>query len=109
MEQVQLPETITPFFTLRTTLDGAEYVLRFEWNMRRGWFLGLSDQDGDVIFQPKRLVPSWDLLAHCVDTRRPRGGLMAVDTTGADETAQFDDLGTRHLLVYLTEAELEAL
>lgn len=108
MEQIQLP-TITPFFTLKATLDGASYLLRFEWNMRCGWFIGLSDQDGVAIFSPKRMVPDWDFLQHETDPRRPRGALLVRDTSGLGEPAVFEDFGTRHILVYATEAEMDEL
>lgn len=108
MEQFSIPSD-KPFFTMRVVLDGAEYVLRFEWNMRCGWFIGLSDQDDVTIFSPKRMVPDWDYLRHETDPRRPRGVLMVVDTTGSGEPAGYDDFGTRHLLCYMTEDEKNEL
>lgn len=104
MEQLKLPAE-RPFATFKAELDGASYIVRLEWNMRCGWFIGLSDQDGVVIFSPKRMVPNWDLLGNVTDARRPRGQLVCFDTTGAGDPPGYDDLDKRHLLVYVTEAE----
>lgn len=97
-----------PFSSVRVTLDGADYVVRLEWNMRLGWLLALADQDGDPIFAPKRLLPDWNLLRFVTDDRRPRGRLWAWDTSGTGEPPGYDELGEsrRVRLTYTPEADL---
>lgn len=97
--------------TQRVTLEGEDFYVRLDWNMRSGWYLGLSDQAQDPIFSPKKIAANWDLLGSCSDDRRPRGALYCFDTR-AETTSKkpsFEELGTRHVLVYFTEAEVEEL
>lgn len=108
MNLIPIPKD-KPFFARRVTLDGDDYQIRFEWNMRAGWFVALADADGVPIFAAKRIVPGWDLLRGSSDARRPRGGLYVVDSVGTNAQPGFTDLGTRHDVVYITEAELAAL
>ena len=98
-----------PHTTAKTTLDGQDFVLTWEWNMRLGWLLGLADQDGSTIFSPRRLVPNWDLLYVCTDPRRPRGMLLCIDSVADAEPPTYESLGLRHQLVYVTEAEVKEL
>ncbi len=104
MIAIRTPES-KPFTKQRVTLDGQDFVLTFEWNMRSGWYLGLADQDGVSIFAPKKMVPDWDLLEFETDDRRPRGALFLADTSGRGEKATYESLGLQHLLIYATEAE----
>jgi len=92
----------------RTTLDGREFVLAFDWNQRTGqWSLALADQDGVAIASGRALVVGHALLQGCVDPRRPPGELLVDDATGAtDLDPGFADLGARFRLVYLDAAEL---
>lgn len=94
----------TPFSSRRVTLDGAEFILRLEWNMRGGWYIGLSDQAESVIFAPRKLVPNWDLLRYVTDSRRPRGQLYCLDMSGAGARPEYDSLGSTHQLVYIPAA-----
>lgn len=86
----------------RTQLDGVDYVFRFLWQQRdTHWWLFLSDQDGSPIASGMKLVAGRDLLATCVDPRRPPGRLAIVDTdTAGGADPAFTDLGERFLLLY---------
>lgn len=106
MLEIRVPSPIKPFFSTRVTLDGADFILRFEWNSRSGWFLGIADQDNVAISSPTKISPDWDLLGHETDDRRPPGALVAFDTQGEGAKVGYEDLGVRHRLIYLTEAEL---
>lgn len=108
-----MPEIIvekeTPFQTLKVALDGVNYIARLEWNMRSGWYLGLSDAAGDPIFSPKKLVIDRDLLRSVTDERRPPGKLYLFDLAlGGEEECSYEGLGLTHAIVYLSEDELEA-
>jgi hypothetical protein len=109
MLAIQVPKksdgTNKAFSSQRVTLEGVDYYINLSWNMRAGWFIGMADQDGVAIFSPKRLTPDWDLLGHITDDRRPRGELYCLDTTAQRAEPGFDDLGSRHVLLYLTAEE----
>lgn len=109
MPYLNTPKEPVPFLVQRTVLDGVKYVVRLEWNMRSGWYLGLSDALGNVIFHPKKLVADWDILNSVTDARRPPGKLALVDLSGKGVEPTFDGLGSTHKIVYLSVAELEAL
>ena len=111
MIYIPLPKD-KPFFTLRTTLDGADYLLRFEWNMRAGWFLGVSAVGDNgtetVVCAPRKLLSDRNHLQYVTADARPRGFLGLVDGTGARAKPGYEDLGVRHTLLYLTEDEVNA-
>jgi hypothetical protein len=106
MIKITLPKD-NPSYTLRVPIDGADFVLRFEWMERAGWFVGMDDALGVTIFSPKRIVADWDLLQDVTDNRRPRGVLMGIDTTKYGLDPIYEDLGQRVVLVYFEEGELE--
>lgn len=90
----------------RTQMSGRDYLLTFEWNQRLGqWWLLLSDQD-DKPIRAFMLNTNWPLLKGCVDSRRPPGNLILLDTGGKHEGCTFSGLGDRWQLVYLPPEEL---
>lgn len=109
MEAIQTPTDVA-FWTQRVVLDGRTFYLRAEWNQREGhWYIGLSDQDEEIIFSPRKVVADFDLLRQCSDDRRPGGALLAVDTSGAGLDPAFADLGDRVLLTYVSADELASI
>jgi hypothetical protein len=109
MPFLSLPETPVPFSTQKAELDGVSYLVKIEWNMRSGWYLGLSDAAGNVIFQPKKLVADWDILRSVTDSRRPPGKLALIDISGRGLEATYDGLGSTHKIAYLSLEEIAAL
>jgi len=92
-----------------TTLDGVDYVLTFALNLRDSyWYLDVADQDGSPIATNIKVLVNWDLLRRCVDERKPKGMLMAHDTTGQGLDPGPTDFGTRVQLLYLAQAEVQA-
>lgn len=92
-----------------TTLDGVDFVLTFALNLRDSyWYVDVADQDGVPIATGIKIVVNWDLLRRCIDERRPKGQLIAIDTTGQGLDPGPDDFGTRVQLLYLSEAEVQA-
>ena len=97
-------------WTQRTTLDGRDYLLTFDWNQRDGsWSLAVADQDGATRATGRRLSTGFPLLREVRDARRPPGELVVVDTLASDtrepEDPSFASLGARHVLVYLAAGE----
>ena len=103
------PETVVPFMTQRVALDGVDYFVRIEWNMRSGWYLGLSDAKGVVIFHPKKLVADRDIMRSVTDARRPPGKLALIDLSGRGLEVAYEGLGSTHKIAYFSEAEIAEL
>ena len=95
-------------WTQTTTLDDVSFVLTFAWSQREGrWILDIADAEGAAIVSGLALVTSQPLLRGVVDPRRPRGELIVMDTSGAEDLdPAFADLGDRFALMYVTAAEL---
>jgi hypothetical protein len=92
----------------RTALGGRDYQLEFDWNQRTGhWTLAIGDQDGSPI-TVVTLVTEWPLLRRVIDSRRPTGELVVVDSAGAGAEPTFSGLGDRFQLLYFAPEELEA-
>ncbi len=108
-----------PNLTQGVSLEGADYTFRFQWNMRAGWYIAISDQLGVPLFSPRALVPNTDFLARVrFDARTPPGSLYLADLQqGEAQVPGFLDLvaGTpsdlqgRFALFYMTSAEIAAL
>ncbi len=93
--------------SLQVTLDGVEYTIELDWNMRDSrWYLSLLAADGTDLVRGVAVTVDAPLLRRFVGGFPP-GDLMALDTTeaGAEITAM-EELGVRVQLVYLTEAEV---
>lgn len=92
MELIPISKNV-PSLSQVQTLDGTEYILHIEWNMRGGWFLGLSDANDDTIFSPRQMTVGSDLLASIrYDARCPPGQLIIVDFTAQDIEPGYLDL-----------------
>jgi len=92
MQVIQVPKD-SPNVTLGYSLDGADYFLRFEWNMRAGWFMGMDDSEREVIFSPRALVIGVDMLSSVrYDSRTPPGVLVAIDLTDSLDKPRYKDL-----------------
>lgn len=109
MDFIQLPYPPVPFYSQRVTLDGADYTLKFEWNMRNGWFMGLSDASEEVIFEPKKLVVDWDLLRNVTDERKPPGALVLFDSSYQGLDPGYEELDQRCVLTYIPLAQAEEI
>lgn len=88
-------------WTQRTQLNGVEYLLTFAWSQREGhWSLSIDDADGNPLHTGLVLVAGIELVGQLV--RRVPGGLIVIDTTGANDLDPgFADLGGRFALVYV--------
>lgn len=91
-------------WTQRTTLDGRDYQLSFDWSSRDGhWIMSIADQDASPIKSGIKLVSTWPLLGVALlDSRRPAGELWILDTQGQGVDPGFSDLGSDFLLAYVS-------
>ena len=90
-------------WTQRTQLNGVEYLLTFDWSQRDGhWSLSIDDADGNPLHTGLVLVTGLELLGQLAGVRRVPGGLIVIDTTGANALEPgFRDLGGRFALGYV--------
>lgn len=101
--------TDSPLYTFGVELDGVTYLLTFRWNDREAaWFFDLADSDGDPLMSGRKVTIGTALLARFRTPGLPPGELEAIDTTGAQVEAGFDELGARVQLVYFAASELPA-
>lgn len=93
-----------PLFDIRTTLDGREFILSFDWNDReQRFYFSIAASDGTPIMSGRKLVCNWPLTRKIAGTAKPPGILMAIDYSNqAGEPPGLNDLGERVKLVYFS-------
>ena len=103
---LSLPTPALPSMDLRVTFDDVVFTLRVQWNMRSGWYVGLTALDGTVVFAPRFAAEGVNLLAQITSALRPRGVLFLSDRSGLHREAGFTSLGTTHVLAFYSETDL---
>ncbi len=99
----------TAFYRFGSVLDGTPYIFDVYWNGRDGaWYFTLLDEFEDPIVSGVKVMLSVLLGSRTSDARFPSGGFIATDTAKDGLEATYDDLGTRVVVYYLTEDELNA-
>lgn len=107
----------TPHFRQRVTLDGAEYIMTFEWNQRaEKWYWSLAASDETKILTGVKLVADYPLLtlARWHD-QCPDGEIYALDNSGQGLDPHLLDLASedgstpRVQVVYVTAEERATL
>jgi len=90
-----IPTSSDPYYSMRTRLDGKDYILAFAWNEREErWYLTISDSDGNQLLAGLKLVANWPLLArYHADPNVPPGELMVVDQTQDGSPPGLEELG----------------
>lgn len=100
---VEVPTNLSwDSYEQRTTLDGVDYTLRFQWNERsNAWFFSLFWTDGRALLRNKKVTLNTDLLFSLVDPLRPPGSLQlrCVEPDNYNEPGR-DDFGSRYVLTY---------
>jgi hypothetical protein len=100
----------TAFYTLRTTLDGADYQLEFSWSeQEERWFLTVRDSLDVLLCGPLKIVCNWPLLRyyhHVVGL--PEGELIASTVAISQQPPGIYDLApwARVQLLYLPVADV---
>lgn len=95
--QISVPNGV-PALDLTVPLDGTAYIIRLRWNMRSGWYIGLSALDGSIISSPRRLVNNYPLFAHLTSALRPPGVMWVY--APSEEFAGLEAFGRTHFLMY---------
>jgi hypothetical protein len=92
----------------RTSLDGIDYILEFNWNGRaNSWFLTMFEADGTALLESVKLVSNWPLLQRRRATPNlPPGEFFLFDPTYTISSANYEQLGDEIKLFYFDEEEL---
>jgi hypothetical protein len=97
----------TPLFTLKATLTGTDYILRFDYQEKQDrWYVGLYDAQNNPIRVGMKAVCGWDILRTCSLSNRPPGQLFFL-SGGKQAPPGFADLGRSTILIYV-DAEPQA-
>lgn len=102
-DPIEIPVAFdTPLYTERVTLDGKEYLFKFDWNDRENrWYMGLFSVTGDPLATGIKVVANWPLLRKLAGDTVPPGVLIATDLSPQDgESPTYAELGTRVKLLY---------
>lgn len=101
MASYQIPLLTDEHYDLEIDLDDVIYTLLFQWNHRgQSWFLSISKLDGTPVVSGVRVVADTPLLRYCSHPDKPKGELVALDTSGAGQDPGLTDFGSRVLLMY---------
>lgn len=102
-------QNISARFSFDIELDLNIYHLKFAWNSREGaWYMTIQDQDENNILTGIKIVPNYLLLdQYRYIPELPPGDFVLFDLNQIPENNQpdFDTLGKRYQLLYVTEAE----
>jgi hypothetical protein len=92
-------------FKTRTVLDDVELVLRFDFNSHaKRWHLSIYDSAENPLACGICMNVHADLNAMLEVNGLPSGLLMLFDSAFLSHEAGVDDLGSRNVLMYETEA-----
>lgn len=99
-------------FSQRISLENITYLLRITFNTRlRGWYLDLSDVNGEPIYQGIKITPQTNLTYRFIKDDAPSGDFVCIRVTNTEQPLDRDNFGfdKDYSLVYFTQDELEQL
>jgi hypothetical protein len=103
IDALEIPVSLdVPLYTQRVTLDGKEFLMRFDWNARDSrWRFDLGTIDEVWLACGVKIVCNVPLLRKFTSEAMPSGILIAVDfSPQGGESPVFADLGRRVKLMY---------
>lgn len=96
-----------PLYTFDTLLDGVAYVFRVYWNARdEAWYMDIADGERVVVAYGLKIVLGTSIGRTVDHELTARGSLIAIDRSGENRDATFDDIGQRVLVLYVPALEL---
>lgn len=95
-------------FAFKSNVEGVVLGFEFKWNDRDSlWRMSIFDGEGQPIRYGIAVVLNRPLLGgNFRPNGLPAGSWVAIDTSGQDKEATFDDLGSRVLVTFTPLAEL---
>ena len=108
MATIQIPTRIDlGIYRMQVDLDGETFTLDFQFNEREGaWYFDLADEARSPIRSGIKVVTGFSLTRLIRDLRRPKGEMVAVDTTGQRREALLDTLGSEVVLTYVEAVDV---
>jgi hypothetical protein len=105
-ETLTIPtRTDLPNYEEEVSLVGEVFVFSFQWSQREArWYFDLYDATRSPIARGIKVVVGWPLLRLVRDRRRPKGEIVAIDTTNSDRGPGLDELGGRVILTFTPDA-----
>lgn len=98
-----------PDYVMGITLDDVQYGMHIYWNDRdAAWYFDVLDASNNPIALGIKVVLRFYLGRTTQAGPFATGVIMAMDTSGTDVEAGFDDFGARVQLVYIPVADLLA-
>jgi len=84
-----------PDYSMRTSLDGRDFNLRFVWNMREErWYMDIRTDIDEPLALGVKIVSNWPLLRGAeFDLRLPQGMFVAIDATNDGSPPGLYDFG----------------
>ena len=106
---VKIPTSnVTPYYSENIILEGQTFTLELKWNIRESsWYMSVFTDENEELANGVKVVANWPLLRRLVDSKTPLGQIVAYDTSNLGLDPDFDELGTRVILLYYTAAEVE--
>lgn len=90
-----------PSFTIRTSLEGINLILRFDWNDRLSqWFISFFDEVENPLVYRVPLHIDHEILFRFEINGLPPGLMILYDTSDKRKPCGRDDLGKRCRLLY---------
>lgn len=97
---IAIPKPGTPLFDMRVTLNGTDFILKFDWADRESrFYMSIFDANGIVITAGIKLISGWPLLTRETLPNAPQGNFVVVDPE--NEPPQLADFGLRSTLCWL--------
>ena len=95
--------------TFTSTLGGTRFRVRIFWvQLTESWYFHLETVDGTRLLSGVRLVPFNQLLRQYASLATlPEGEFLVADMEGGFDNMERDDLGGRHLWLFIPDDETE--
>jgi hypothetical protein len=92
------------------TLDEVTYLFEFRWNSREeAWYFDLRLEDETDVLNGVKVVLGYPMGIRSRNANRPPGQLVAFDTSGRNEEAGLEDLGSRVIILYYDLEEVNEM
>lgn len=92
-----------PVYDYNVSLTDVEFriVIMYRGERTNRWYMTIYDADDNVLLTGRKLSTDVLLLVDLEIDGLPAGDFLLLDTTGAGDECGWDDLGIRHVLLYL--------
>lgn len=95
------------FQEAQVPIEDRVYTLTLRWSGREArWYLDIYDEERAPLYIGIAIVLNFPLGIRCASADFWPGLLMAVDTSGANQEPNLNDLGTRVKLIYVDSEDL---